>query len=187
MDDISIITDVINKEDKGRIFMRLKSELENLDPVVKSIQVTDPKGQVKIECSVYRKKAVAYIYILPSSAHSKKLRLGVIRGEFLRYLTLCSTEEGYDEVCERLWKSLETRGYKQSEVHGEKDRILWNSKQEVLKKREQRGEISAKGKTGTPGILVVVPDIEGLREWCQQYTSRTESMGDSVKRNRKKK
>jgi len=29
MDDISTITDVINKEDKGRIFMRLKVELEN--------------------------------------------------------------------------------------------------------------------------------------------------------------
>ena len=40
MDDISIITDVINKEFKGRIFMRLKSELENLVPVGKSIQVT---------------------------------------------------------------------------------------------------------------------------------------------------
>ena len=40
MDDISIITDVMNKEDKGRIFMRLKTELENLDPVGKSIQVT---------------------------------------------------------------------------------------------------------------------------------------------------
>jgi len=36
MDDISIITDVINKEDKGRIF----AELENQDPVAKSIQVT---------------------------------------------------------------------------------------------------------------------------------------------------
>ena len=40
MDDISIIADVMNKEDKGRIFMRLKAELENLDPVGKSIQVT---------------------------------------------------------------------------------------------------------------------------------------------------
>ena len=30
MDDISIITDVMNKEDKGRIFIRLKAELENL-------------------------------------------------------------------------------------------------------------------------------------------------------------
>jgi hypothetical protein len=40
MEDISIIADVMNKEDKGRTFMRLKAELENLDPVGKSIQVT---------------------------------------------------------------------------------------------------------------------------------------------------
>jgi hypothetical protein len=39
MDDISIITDVIKRR-KGRIFMRIKTELENLDPVGKSIQVT---------------------------------------------------------------------------------------------------------------------------------------------------
>ena len=40
MDDISIIVDVVNQEDKGRIFKRLKAELENLDPIDKSIQVT---------------------------------------------------------------------------------------------------------------------------------------------------
>ena len=246
MDDISIIADMINKEDKGRLFMRLKTELENLDPVGKSIQVTgkelfahnrvetwdgteeqgleyldiwqglkrDPQGQVRIECSIYRKTASADMYILPSSAHSKKLRLGVIRGEFLRYLTLCSTEEGYNEACERLRKALETRGYKKSEIQGEKDRILWSSKQEVLKKREEGGKNSAKNKAGPPGIPVVVPDKQGLREWWQQCTrqgvtqsfgeyftnaevemlpsrmfrclSRTESMGDFVKRNRKK-
>jgi hypothetical protein len=101
MDDISIIADVINKEEKGRIIMRIKAELENLDPVVKSIQVTgkevymdniveersgaegqgleyldiwqglkrDPKGHIMIECSIYRKKAAADMYIIPSSAH----------------------------------------------------------------------------------------------------------------------
>ena len=41
-----MITDVINKEDKGRIFMRLNVELENLDPVVKSIQVTGKEVHV---------------------------------------------------------------------------------------------------------------------------------------------
>ncbi len=87
-----------------------------------------------IECSIYRKKAEADMYILPSSAHSKKLRLGVIRGEYLRYLTLCSTEEGYNEACERLRKTLETRGYNKKEIQGEKDRVLWESKQEVLRK-----------------------------------------------------
>ena len=91
MDDISIIADVISKEDKGRIFRRLKEDLENLDPVGKCIQVTgkelfehnraetwdgteeqgleyldiwqglkrDPQGQIRIECSIYRKKAAA--------------------------------------------------------------------------------------------------------------------------------
>ena len=108
---------------------------------------------------------IADMYILPSSVHSKKLRLGVIRGKFLRYSTLSSTEEGYDEACERLWKSLETRGYKKNEIQGEKDRILWNSKQEVLKNREERMKNSVKSKTGPPGIPVVVPDKQGLREW----------------------
>jgi hypothetical protein len=155
------------------------------------------------------------MYILPSSAHSKKLRLGVIRGEFLRYLTLCSTEAGYNEACERLRKALETRGYKRSEIQGEKDRALWSSKQEVLKKRDEAGKNSEKAKKGPPGIPVVVPDKQGLKEWWQLCTkqgitqsfgeyftdaevemlpsrmfkclSRTESMGDFVKRNRKKK
>ena len=96
----------------------------------------------------------------------------------------------------------------------EKDIILWSSKQEVLKKREEGGKNSAKNKAGPPGIPVVVPDKQGLREWWQQCTrqgvtqsfgeyftnaevemlpsrmfrclSRTESMGDFVKRNRKK-
>jgi hypothetical protein len=177
--------------------MRIKTELENLDPVGKSIQETgkevymdniveerggseeqgleyldiwqglkrDPKGHIKIECSIYRKKAVADMYILPSSAHSKILRLGVIRGEYLRYLTLCSTEKGYNEACERLRKVLETRGYHKNEIQTEKDRVLWDSKQEVLRKREEGGKNSTKSKTGSPGIPVVVPDKQGLREW----------------------
>ena len=93
------------------------------------------------------------MHILPSSVHSKKLRLGVIRGEFLRHLILCSTEEGYNESCVRLWKTLETRGYKKSEIQGQKDRILWISKQEVLKKREEGGKNSAK--TGVPALVFV--------------------------------
>jgi hypothetical protein len=137
-------------------------------------------------------------------------------GEYLRYyLTLCSTEEGYNESCERLRKALETRGYNKNEIQGEKDRVLWDSKQEVIRKREERGKNSAKSKAGPPGIPVVVPDKQGLREWWEQCTrqgitksfaeyftdaememlpsrmfkclTRTESMGDFIKRNRKKK
>jgi hypothetical protein len=65
------------------------------------------------------------MYILLSSTQFvQKKRLGVIRGEFLRYLDLCSTEEVYNETCERLRKVLETRGYKKNRIQREKDRIL---------------------------------------------------------------
>ena len=75
------------------------------------------------ECSIYRKKSEADMYISPSSTHSKKRRIRVIRGEFLRYLTLCSTEEGYNETCERLRKALEDRGYTQNEIQGPERKI----------------------------------------------------------------
>ena len=50
-----------------------------------------------MECGIYRKKAAADMYI-PSSAHSKKLRQGIVKGEFLRFITLCSTEEEFDKA-----------------------------------------------------------------------------------------
>jgi hypothetical protein len=75
---------------------------------------------------------------------------------------------------------LETRGYHKNEIQGKKDRVLWGSKQEVLRKREEGGRNSTKSKTGTPGIPVVVPDKQGLREWCQPCTRQdiTQSFGE---------
>ena len=54
-------------------------------------------GQIKLECGIYRKKAAADMYI-PSSAHSKKLRQGIVKGEFLGFILLCSTEEEFDKA-----------------------------------------------------------------------------------------
>ncbi len=51
-----------------------------------------------------------------------------------------------------------SRGYNKNEIQGEKDRVLWDSKQEVIRKREERGKNPAKSKAGPPGIPVVVPD-----------------------------
>lgn len=50
-----------------------------------------------MECGIYRKKAAADMYI-PSSAHSKKLRQGIVKGEFLGFILLCSTEEEFDKA-----------------------------------------------------------------------------------------
>jgi hypothetical protein len=51
------------------------------------------------------------MYISTSSAHSKKLKQGILKGEFLRFITLCSTEKDFDKACVRYDKALQTRGY----------------------------------------------------------------------------
>ena len=112
--------------------------------------------------------------IVPSSVHSKKLRIEIRE---ISKLTLFSTEEGYEEACERLRKVLGTRGYKKSEVQGEEDRVLWNSKQEVLRKREEPGKNSSRAKEELPGIPVVVPDNQGLREWWEECTREDITQG----------
>jgi hypothetical protein len=57
------------------------------------------------------------------------------------------------------------RDYKKMEIQGEKDRVMWSSKQEVLKKRNEGGKNSVKTKKGPPGIPAVIPDKQGLKEW----------------------
>jgi hypothetical protein len=73
-------------------------------------------GQIRLECGIYRKKAAADMYILPSSAHSKKLKQGILKGEFLIFVTLCSTEKEYEKACDRYSKALQTRGYSVNDV-----------------------------------------------------------------------
>ena len=127
MDDITAISDVKDKNDKGKLFLTLEEELNKLDPIGNSIRVTGEQiyadrvshqpeekqglayldlwqklvrgtlGQIKLECGIYRKKAAADMYI-PSSAHSKKLRQGIVKGEFLGFVLLCSTEEEFDKA-----------------------------------------------------------------------------------------
>ena len=67
---------------------------------------------LKRKCGIYRKKATADMYILPSSAHSDKLKQGILKDEFLRFITLSSTEKEYDEEWNRYDKALQTRGCK---------------------------------------------------------------------------
>ena len=72
------------------------------------------------------------MYILPSSAHSKKLKQGILKGEFLRFITLCSTEKEYDKACERYSKALQTRGYSANDVDKVRRNVKWESKRDIL-------------------------------------------------------
>ena len=206
VDDITAIGEVKEKNKKGELFVILEGELNNLDPIGNSIRVTgeqicadrvrkqlEPQqglayldlwqklvrgtlGQIRLECGIYRKKAAADMYILPSSAHSKKLKQGILKGEFLRFVTLCSTEKEYDKACERYSKALQTRGYSANDVDKVRRNVKWESKRDILTKREEKKK---KGKGKAPGIAVVIEDKPGLREWWEACTEEriTNSFG----------
>jgi hypothetical protein len=78
------------------------------------------------------------MYILPSSAHSKKLKQVILKGEFLRFVTLCSTEKEYDESSDRYIKALQTRGYDAHEVNDVRKNVKWESKKDILIKRKEK-------------------------------------------------
>jgi hypothetical protein len=78
------------------------------------------------------------MYILPISAHSDKLKQGILKGEFLRFITLFSTEKEYNEACERYDKSLQTRGYSVYDVHNVRKNVKWENKKDILIKREEK-------------------------------------------------
>ncbi len=63
------------------------------------------------------------MYILPSSAHSKKRKQGILKGEFLRFITLCSTEKDFDKAFDRYDKALQTRGYSAHDVNNVRKHI----------------------------------------------------------------
>jgi hypothetical protein len=50
------------------------------------------------------------MYILTSSAHSEKLKQGILKGEFLKYITLCSTEKEYEKTYDRYDKAYRQEG-----------------------------------------------------------------------------
>jgi len=172
VDDITAISDVREKSERGKLFLVLEDELNKLDHIGNSIRVTGEQiyadrvnnqlekeqglayldlwqklvrgtlGQVRIECGIYRKKAAADMYILPSSAHSDKLKQGILKGEFLRFITLCSTEKEYDKACDRYDKALQTRGYSAHDVHNVRKNVKWENKKDIDKEtgKEKEGE-----------------------------------------------
>jgi hypothetical protein len=142
-----------------------------------------------------------YTFPLPTHTHKKRQENG-------------QEKQGYQQENKSINKRTSTSFLWEDERVIFITKVPWVSKQEVIRKREE-GEKNSASKAGAPGIPVVVPDKQGLREWWEQCTrqsitenfgeyltnaememlpsrmfkclSRTESTGDFIKRNRKNK
>ncbi len=78
------------------------------------------------------------MYVLPSSAHSDKLKQGILKDEFIRFITLCSTKKEYDKAYDSYDKALQTRGYSTHDVHNVRKNVKWENKKDILIKREEK-------------------------------------------------
>jgi len=53
---------------------------------------------LKMETRIYRKDAVAYMYIQAKSAHLESLKTGMIKGKILRHVSLYSRAREFDKA-----------------------------------------------------------------------------------------
>jgi hypothetical protein len=76
---------------------------------LKRASITTPRYASNLVSKMRACRGSVRVDILPSSAHSDKLKQGILKGEFLRFITLCSTEKGHDKGCDKYDKALQTR------------------------------------------------------------------------------
>jgi len=88
------------------------------------------KGQsvMSLETGIYRKEAAADMYIQAKSAHPWALKMGVVKGELIRYLTRCSTEERFEKAWERFRAALLTRGYTGGQLQKARGGLGWSDR-----------------------------------------------------------
>jgi len=80
---------------KGITSMR-KREKETQEESVEYLDfeiVLTGQSEMRLETGIYRKEAAADMYIQANPAHPWALKMGVVKGEVIRYLTLCSAQQ----------------------------------------------------------------------------------------------
>jgi len=71
---------------------------------------------------IHRKETAADLYIQASSLHPESLKIGIIKGRVIRYISSCSQEKGFDKARNRFAKALRGRGYYSTAIRKSKRR-----------------------------------------------------------------
>jgi len=136
----------------------------------------DREGRLSLETGVYRKPSAGNTYIHFASAHAEEAKRGLVRGELIRYLRLCSTKERFEEAWRQLRTNLEKRGYPSRWLRQSRGDLEWRNRTQVLKRLEEIRQTGGRqGKSN--GIVVVVPSKKGWKEWwkaCREVDGLTE-------------
>jgi hypothetical protein len=125
-------------------------------------------GRLQIRTSIFRKAAAADLYLHASSAHPRHVKLGMMKGERIRFLTRCSTKEGFDGAWERFRSALMTkRGYKKEWVEKVEKEVRWEDREARHTSMDEKREARVRGEQAQlmPGLPIIIPDKAGVSEW----------------------
>ena len=75
------------------------------------IMVQRNESGAKIEYRIYRKPGNSMAYLHIDSFHAAHTAAGIVKGEYIRYLTKSSKKEFYCEDCLMLFQAFKRRGY----------------------------------------------------------------------------
>ena len=116
---------------------------------------------MRILTSVFKKAAAADLYLHVSTAHNKHVKLGMMKGERIRFLTRCSTKEGFDRDWERFRSALMTkRGYKKEWVDKVEREARWEDREarHAVMDRKRAARVTGEQAQLMPGLPIVIPD-----------------------------
>ncbi len=94
-----------------------------------------------LDTQVYFKPTNKFLWLNAFSCHPQTLLDGVIIGELVRYIRLCSSHGAYNQAKSTLWKSLMKRGYDPKHTKKVFGRVKYKERirrLQIVKKRKQK-------------------------------------------------
>lgn len=89
------------------------------------IKVQRNDSGAKLEYRIYRKPGNSMAYLHIDSFHAAHTATGIVKGEYIRYLTKSSKKEFYFEDCLMLFQAFKNRGYSKRMLKGALGPLGW--------------------------------------------------------------
>ena len=89
------------------------------------IMVQRNDSGAKLEYRIYRKPGNSMAYLHIDSFHAAHTATGIVKGEYIRYLTKSSKKEFYFEDCLMLFQAFKNRGYSKRMLKGALGPLGW--------------------------------------------------------------
>ena len=142
----------------------------------------------RFSTSIYQKPQNKYLYLPPSSFHSRHVYPATVRAEIHRYRMHCSRDQDFVDVCKSFYNRLLERGYSAAKLdewfasaHKQsRDKLL-----QKVRKRYDQGKVVAKPEKPLPFLFKChhMPQTEAVNvSKCLQPIGEELSIGSSVRR-----